>query len=416
MKVILSNPTSNTFCKSVAIGLAKANLLAEYHTSVAVFPNSILDRLGEINSLAEIRRRSYDPILKPYMKTFPFSELGRHFSNKVGLTNLTNKEGKIFNINSINTGLDKRVAKRLINAKKNGVEAVFSYEDIAAHSFRKANTIGLKCLYELPIGYWRSAYRLLREEQEIWPEWANTITGFEDSDEKLERKEDEIRLADKIFVASSFTAKTLEEYPGKLPPIEMIPYAFPKVISDNSQYSSLKNNRKNKLKLLFVGGLSQRKGIANLFEAVKGLQKYVDLTVVGKKLNDNCPALDLALSKHTWIPTLPNDQVLSLMRENDVLMFPSLFEGFGLVITEAMSQGTPVITTDRTAGKEFINNGRNGWLVEAGSTEDLKIKIESLINNREKLEEVSREALITAKNRTWETYSNEIANAVKRSL
>jgi glycosyltransferase involved in cell wall biosynthesis len=37
---------------------------------------------------------------------------------------------------------------------------------------------------------------------------------------------------------------------------------------------------------------------------------------------------------------MPHNEVLKLMRENDVLVFPSLFEGFGLVITEAMSQGT----------------------------------------------------------------------------
>jgi glycosyltransferase involved in cell wall biosynthesis len=38
------------------------------------------------------------------------------------------------------------------------------------------------------------------------------------------------------------------------------------------------------------------------------------------------------------------------MRVNDVLVFPSLFDGFGMVITEAMSQGTPVIVSERSAG------------------------------------------------------------------
>ena len=52
------------------------------------------------------------------------------------------------------------------------------------------------------------------------------------------------------------------------------------------------------------------------------------------------------------------------MREHDVFVFPSLFEGFGLVITESMSQGTPVITTDRTAGPDLIKNDENGWLLK----------------------------------------------------
>ena len=50
------------------------------------------------------------------------------------------------------------------------------------------------------------------------------------------------------------------------------------------------------------------------------------------------------------------------MKEHDVLIFPSLFEGFGLVITEAMAQGTPVITTDRTAGPDVISDNENGCL------------------------------------------------------
>lgn len=47
---------------------------------------------------------------------------------------------------------------------------------------------------------------------------------------------------------------------------------------------------------------------------------------------------------------MPHDQILNLMRTQDVFVFPSLFEGYGLVVAEAMSQGTPVITTSRTCG------------------------------------------------------------------
>ncbi|WP_132216851.1 glycosyltransferase family 4 protein [Mariniflexile fucanivorans] len=416
MKVILSGPANNANCKSVAKGLVDQHLLAKYYTSIAVFPKSTLDRLGGINMFSEIRRKRFDPLLKNYIKTAPFWEAGRMFSNKFGLHNLTKPDNSIFSIESINHKHDKRVASSLVKAKKNGVKAVFCYEDVASMTFKEAKNLGLRNFYELPIGYWRSAHKLLKSEQEQWPEWANTITGFNDSEEKLKRKDEEIALADKIFVASSFTAKTLEEYPCKLPPIELIPYGFPPVIQESMQNLSFDRNRNRVLRLLFVGGLSQRKGIANLFAAVEDLKPYVELTIIGHKPNVDCKPLDMALSKHHWIPTLSNNKVLELMREHDVLVFPSLFEGFGLVITEAMSQGTPVITTDRTAGKEFITHDKNGWLVEAGSTLALKQQIERLIDNREIIEDVSRNALITAKNRPWSIYSNEIANSVKNEL
>jgi len=100
------------------------------------------------------------------------------------------------------------------------------------------------------------------------------------------------------------------------------------------------------------------------------------------------------------------------MKASDVLVLPSLFEGFGLVITEAMSQGTPVITTERTAGPDLIEHGKNGWLVKAGSTESLMEAIHSVLTDRRLVSLVGREALETAKRRPWEMYSQELAAAV----
>ena len=100
-----------------------------------------------------------------------------------------------------------------------------------------------------------------------------------------------------------------------------------------------------KIKVLFVGGLSQRKGISYFFDAIKGLENDLEVTVVGSGNINNCKVLKKALSNVNYIPSLPHEQILALMAAHDLFIFPSLFEGFGLVITEAMSQGTPVITT-----------------------------------------------------------------------
>ncbi len=104
------------------------------------------------------------------------------------------------------------------------------------------------------------------------------------------------------------------------------------------------------------------------------------------------------------------------MREHDVFVFPSLFEGFGLVITEAMSQGTPVITTDRTAGPDLIEHGRNGWLIEAGSTPALQAAIEELLHHPQQIASTGKEAMETARQRPWEVYGRELAKAVGRVI
>jgi glycosyltransferase involved in cell wall biosynthesis len=296
---------------------------------------------------------------------------------------------------------------------KAGVTAVYAYEDGAAFSFQEAKRVGLQCLYDLPIGYWRTAHRLLETEKHRWPEWSSTLTGFADSEDKLNKKDEELRMADRIFVASTFTASTLKDFPGVLAPIEVIPYGFPPVAPDRD-YSVRRCNQP--LKLLFVGSLSQRKGIADVFDVVDALRHHVELTVVGNKVSNHCTVLDTFLSKHRWFPSLPYPEILKLMRSHDVLVFPSLFEGFGLVITEAMSQGTPVITTERTAGPDFIQDGENGWIIKAGSTGELKLGIEKILLNKDLIRKTGAAASETARHRPWPVYGTEFAAAVNNHM
>ena len=92
------------------------------------------------------------------------------------------------------------------------------------------------------------------------------------------------------------------------------------------------------------------------------------------------------LSSCKYLGTMSHDLVLKQMSDNDVLIFPSLFEGFGLVITESMSQGTPVITTDRTCGPDIMTNGKDGWIVEAGTSEPIRALLKSFIDSPEILQ------------------------------
>jgi hypothetical protein len=411
LKLLLSHPTANANVRAAAKGFLDADILMEFHTSIASFPGSILDKLSSLGPLAEIRRRSFIPELEAYTKSSPWKEAGRLISSKAGFSSLIQHEKGLLSIDEVYKSLDKRVASQLKELSKRNLSAVYAYEDCAEASFIEGKRLGKKCFYDLPIGYWRAAKDLLSKEIDRWPEWAATFTGFGDSAQKLERKDNELRLADKIFVASQFTARTLEYYPGTLGEIQIIPYGFPPV-TDRKQYGASGNKV---LKLLFVGGLSQRKGIADLFAAVEKLSPHIELTVVGRKTPNYCAVLDRELAKHKWIPSLPHAEILTLMQQHDVLVFPSLFEGFGLVITEAMAQGTPVITTDRTAGPDIITDDQNGWLIEAGSTEALTEAIEKLLANPEKVRQAGREALETARKRPWEVYGNELAAAIRTS-
>lgn len=409
MKIVLSHPTGNANVREATKGLLNAAQLQSFYTTVGCTRGDMLYAFSQVELFKVLRRRCYEHTLKSCIKTHPTREMCRLIAVKMGINKLVGLEKSLFSIDAINKNLDDYVANRLILEKRKGANAFFGYEDCSELSFMTAKQLGMTCFYELPIGYWRSMRRFLQREQELHPEWASTISTFKDSNEKLSRKDKELRLADTIFVASSFTAATLKEFPGPLSAIKVIPYGFPPVSLDRA-YNVSPNRR---LKILFVGGLSQRKGIANLFEAVEFVKNQVELTIVGSKPKASCSQLNSALEKHRWIPSLSNQEILKLMRFHDVLLFPSLFEGFGLVITEAMSQGLPVITTERTCGPDFITNGENGWIVEAGNTGSIIEKLEAILSDRKIVEVLGRAAMKTASLRPWAVYGKELAAALE---
>ena len=414
MKVLLHHPTGNANVRAAADGLLEADMLAGFCTSIATFPGTGLDYLSTLPPLSELKRRQFSSALRAATDTWPWRELGRMAATRAGLQQLIAHETGPFCIDAVYHSLDQRVATQLGKTTRwRTATAVYGYEDGAADSFRRAKTLGLRCFYDLPIGYWRAARRLLAPEKDRWPEWAASLGSFQDSEAKLARKDEELRLADRILVASSFTAATLRDFPGSLAPIEVIPYGFP-TVAGNVPLTGYHAGRP--LKLLFVGGLSQRKGIADLFAVAAALGPRVELTIVGHKATSNCPALDAALARHRWIPSLPHTDILRIMQAHDVLVFPSLFEGFGLVITEAMSQGTPVITTDRTVGPDLIEHGYNGWLIQAGSTPALKSAIEELLLHPESVIRVGQAARETARRRPWSMYGKELAAVLNKCL
>ena len=404
--IYFSHPTGNANSRAVLNGLYEHQLLSRFFTTIAVYPNSLLARAATLPGMGDLFRRQYDQKFCDKTNAQPFYEMGRLFSSKVKWQRMIRHENGIFSIDRIMQRLDQKVATQILQSKDSSVLGVYAYEDGALHSFLAAQKRGLKKIYDLPIGYWRSARTYLLHEKERWPEWAMTMPGFLDSEQKLNQKDQELKLADLIFVASSFTASTLEQYPDRLNSIHVIPYGFPQAYQGFREYY---NGNNRKLKLLYVGGLTQRKGIADVFKAVDQFQNEVELTVVGQKTTRQCKVLDESLAKHTYIPTLPHQQILALMRTHDVLLFPSLFEGFGLVITEAMSQGMSVITTDRTAGPDIIKNGENGWLIEAAKTNQLVDAIKKLLDHPFLVEETGKAAIQSAETYNWDHYSSKIA-------
>lgn len=410
MKVLVSHPTGNANVRATIGAFAKHNILCEFNTTIAINPNASWLRFLPEGIRSELLRRSYS-IDKKLIHSVPLREMGRLGFPKIGLKNLTRHESGSYSVDAVYQSVDRSVSMRISKLEEDKKpSAVYSYEDGALFTFRMAKELGITRIYDLPKGYWRAERDLLGKERDKNPEWAMTLAGFKDSDEKLSRKDQELENADHIIVASSFTKSTLDYFQGSLPAISVVPYGFPPVIA-NREYNY---NGNRKLKLLFVGSLSQLKGLANVLEAVEALSELVELTIVGRKSTDDCRPLNEGLQKHRYIPSLPHQDVLREMSNHDIFLFPSLFEGFGLVVTEAMSQGTPVITTNRTCGADVINHNENGWIVEASSTSALINQIKLILGSPFLIEKVGRAAMAKAKTRPWSQYGIELVQVVRK--
>jgi glycosyltransferase involved in cell wall biosynthesis len=407
--VILSHPTGNANVRHAAEGLREAGLLSEFWTCLAPTEKSAVMRLLPGGVRAQFLRRQLSPELTPFVRTRPWCELGRFVASRLKISSLTRHEVGLCSVDGVYRDLDRAVAAR-IRRQPAGLKAVYNFEDGSLETFRAAQALGLKRIYDLPIAYWRAGRKIFLEEAEREPEWAATLDGLSDSADKLARKDEEIRLADCVLVASSFTKATLELAPDAPPAVHVVPYGAPV-----SAAAPVNEKLTGPLRVLFVGSLGQRKGTSYLLRACERLAA-VKLTLIGNRGAGECAPLDAALRRHRWISSCPHSEVLGEMRRHDVLVFPSLFEGFGLVMLEAMSQGMTVITTPHTGGPDVLTDGVDGFIVPIRSEEAIAERLEILASDPERLRAMKDAAARTAATLSWAAYRTETARIVSQSV
>ena len=407
--ILLSHPTHNANVRQAAVALAEAGLLREFWTCVAWNPASAVNRFIPARLREQLSRRALPKLLRDQVRLFPMRELTRHLCAGTGLSWLARHENGILSVDAVYRSLDRRVAREV--RRMEGLSSVYCYEDGAAATFAAARESGLRCIYDLPIGYWRAAHEIYEEEKDREPEWASTLTGMLDSPAKLERKDEELQAADLVVLASTFTRQTLPFAELKGKQVAVIPYGAPERVPEPSTVPL-----GTKLRILFVGGLGQRKGLSYLLKAAEMLGHAVELTLLGRKAAETCTPLNDAIRRHRWIPSLPHAEVLKEMGHHDILVCPSLFEGFGLVILEAMSRGIPVITTPNTAGPDIITDDLDGFIVPIRSAEAIAVRLEELTHAPEKLRAIKYAAWQTAGSFAWETYRSNLARIVRGAL
>ncbi len=169
--------------------------------------------------------------------------------------------------------------------------------------------------------------------------------------------------------------------------------------------------------ILFVGDSEDRnKGARFLIEACAKLQHEIDFRLLFKdKKEKDMKVVPPLVWKHglkrfvEYIPRLPAAaDLVRLYNSAQVLVSPSLYEGFGLPAAEAMACGTAVVATTAGAFPEFIDDGRTGILVPPGDPDALAEAIKSLLLDPERCRQMGSAASEHIRaNFTWERTARE---------
>lgn len=408
--LLLAHPTGNANVRAAARALHEAGWLQELDSCICWNYESALARILPLSLAAQLQRRAFPGIPAELLHSHPWRELLRLVGMGRRLPWLQRHEHGPLAIDSIYRSFDRHVASRLPRIA--GLQAVYAYEDGALHTFKAAQSLGLRCIYDLPIGYWRAAQQIFAEERVLQPTWACTLTGLADSADKLSRKDEELVFADAVIVASGFVRSTLQSHQACTSPIHVVPYGSPPPIT----YLTPARASQEPLRVLYVGSLGQRKGLSYALEAIDSLSSSVRLTLIGRPTSSHCAPLNAALVRHRWITSLPHGQILEQMRQHDVLLFPTLFDGFGLVITEALSQGLPVITTLHSGAPECIKDGVEGFIVPIRSSQAIAERLQQLADDRDLLAAMRVACLRRAAELSWPVYEQGLRQSVGQAL
>ncbi|MBW4686012.1 MAG: glycosyltransferase family 4 protein [Komarekiella atlantica HA4396-MV6] len=410
--VSLAHQINPSFARNAALALAEANLLKEVITPIAYDPEAatwkflnLLPKNLKTTIANELSRRTWISPNGVPIQTYPWKEIIRIF---LSLTKLTPRLGfsDMQLVDWVYVSLDRQIAKHHLD----GLDAIYTYEDLAANTFVKAKQQGVLCLYDLPIPFYKMTHRIMRQEAELFPALAPAVQTIQDPTWKLERKDQEIKLADHIFVASSVTKQSLIEIDIAPEKITVIPYGAPVDIFQPQPKTS------DRFRAMFVGRLSPRKGVHYLMQAWQELKlSDAELVLVGTNLFPS-GWLEQYKDIYRHVPSVPHLLLNQYYSSASVLVFPSLVEGFGLVILEAMACGIPVITTPNTGGLDVLTDGVEGFIVPIRDVETLKEKLEWCYSHPQELAEMGRAARRKAEQYNWSLYRQTLTSKVKDIL
>ena len=222
----------------------------------------------------------------------------------------------------------------------------------------------------------------------------------------------EIRIADYFLVASDFTKRQLIEVGVKSERIYKVPYGV-----DLVRYrprETVTPNDSKKLTFIFVGRMTAVKGFYVFIEALSRLPLgSFKCLLVGHPQNSESVIENLS-ADFEFLGPVVNSDMPAIYGLADVLVAPSLYDGFGLAILEAMASGLGVICSRNAGASDLISHGETGFLIDPNSVDDLHGSLQYFLDHPHDLSGIKTKARLHAEKYSWETYDKSIASVIDK--
>jgi glycosyltransferase involved in cell wall biosynthesis len=377
--VLVSHPHVAAFAVGLAESLAADGKLAAFMTGVAFRDGSAGARAA--TALARrwpvLRNRILPAASSPRLHALAAAELGARLTARA----LAKSPRRVSLYNALFTTHDFVTS---ISRWPPETTAVYAYEDGALRTFQRAERTGLARIWDLPLPHYATIEETLVAEFHRWP-GAALGPPHREPDWKQRRKDAELGV-----------------------PISVTPYGFPV-----DGFAPKPAPPAGKMIVLSVGTHDLRKGTPYLLEAWKrAALPDAELHLVGP-LRLAKSFMDAYAGTFQHWPHVAKAELGARYAAADVLAFPTLGDGFGLVIQEAMCSGTPVITTPCGGGPECITDGVDGWLVPPRDVDALIERFRYCAAHRDRLFEMGRAARARAERWTWPDAGRALAASLE---
>lgn len=232
----------------------------------------------------------------------------------------------------------------------------------------------------------------------------------------------EVLYSDKIIaISNGIKNEIMQSYQVSGQKIAVVPngvnideFNIPRAVEARARMRQTYQISSDDVVIIFPAHEFKRKGLSQLIQAVSAISvSNIKILVVGR--DDSNPFRSLAADLHCSDRVIfagPTSSIADFFNASDLLVFPTIYEPFGLIITEAMASGLPVIVSRSSGAAELITDGVDGLLInDPSDVDEIRTHILNLSRTGDRRHAMGKEARQTALKYSWANIARKTMQA-----